>query len=257
MTRHQVGDMASRSRLRRAQPERTGPIRNVTTYFRDSDSWDAGSAQPETAGREGESATEPLDDAVTHGVKLGYQVIDEHIQQGRRVAQKCREGSYGAEDLGGDVGEFIARALRIYQDFGTLCFEVMEAVARNPVLLSALNRSARKKGPAPAGEPGVGPEAGGSGLIVGVDVDTRRSAKAWADVQPATKHFTPLVRALHAADPKIPPLTGTRFIPHPSGRGVMLRVEVPTEQPAATYSGVVVDSETNEPRGTVCVTILD
>ena len=92
---------------------------------------------------------------------------------------------------------------------------------------------------------------------MGVDVDTRRAAKAWADVQPATKHFIPLVRALHAADPNIPPLTGIRFIPHPSGKGVMLRIKVPTEQPAATYSGVVVDSETNEPRGTVCVRIVD
>jgi len=249
--------MARDERLRRAAPKRTAPIRNVTTYFRDSDSWDAGSDRPPAAGGGGESVAEPLDDAVTHGVKLGYQVIEEQIRQGRRAAQKCREGSYDADDLGVDVGEFMARALRIYQDMGTLCFEVVESVARNPVLRSALGGSVREKRAEPAKEPRTAPDAGGSGLIMGVEVDTRRSAKAWAEVHPTTKHFTPLARALHAADPKIPPLTGIRFVPHPSGKGVMLRVEVPAEQPAATYTGVVVDSETNEPRGTVCVRILD
>jgi hypothetical protein len=41
------------------------------------------------------------------------------------------------------------------------------------------------------------------------------------------------------------------------GRAPELRVRIPPDQPAGTYSGVIVDLATHEPRGTLSVRVCD
>lgn len=66
-------------RHRRRRPQRTGPLRNTGGVFRD----DYDSARTR-------------DDAASRGVREGYQVIDEQIRRGHRMAQTmCEENGYG------------------------------------------------------------------------------------------------------------------------------------------------------------------
>ena len=66
----------------------------------------------------------------------------------------------------------------------------------------------------------------------------------------------PRVHALHAGDPALPPLTGVRFGTDEDGGAAVLQLDIADTQPAATYTGVVVDAATNQPRGTLSVRLL-
>lgn len=161
-----------------------------------------------------------------------------------------------SEETGADLSEFLTRALHLTQDAGGLVLDFVEQIARNPALLSALSRGKQSQGPV---EPDGATQtsSGGHAQLMGVEIVTRRPAQAWAEMHPSATPFTPQTDALRSADGQAPPLAGIQFMPHPSGKGLMLRIEIPDDQPAGTYSGVVLDVDNHEPRGTVCVRIAD
>ena len=236
--------MGKGERLRRANPERTGPMRNAATYLRDpapADGVASGSTVPDPAA--------PVEDPVAHGVRLGYKVIEEQIRQGRRLAQRLGNaaGKVGAAGPG-EGGVLVERVLHLYNDVGALCFDAVETLARSPTLRAGIARASQADA-----ETRSGADAGaGTGFVI--EVASTRRTQVTLDLRMRPGRFVPLVHALHAAESAIPPLTGVRFdltLPEP-----LLRVEIADAQPAATYTGVVVDSTTNEPRGTVSVRLL-
>jgi hypothetical protein len=247
-------------RLRRPEPQRSDPIRNVTTYFRDSKSWSDGAAQPD-AGRD---PSDVLDDVITQGVKLGYRVIDEHIRLGRRTAEGLRTAGDRKQKGGteSDVEELIERVQRVYQDVGALCFDALDVVSRSPALLrwftrrEAGDRDASGAAPAGDGRGDAGPFAAPAPVSVEI-ASARRVLVSLNLADPAVASRLPLVHALHACDPAFPPLTDIGFRRDPASPGPVLQLRVPDRQPAALYTGVVVDRETNEPRGTLSVRVFE
>jgi hypothetical protein len=89
-----------------------------------------------------------------------------------------------------------------------------------------------------------------------IEVASARRTQVTLDLHPRPGRFALRVHALHAADASIPPLTGVSFDIDPVRAKPMLRVDVPENQPVATYTGAVVDSASNEPRGTLSVRLL-
>src|SRR5579863_2020965 len=75
-------------RLRRPDPERDGPIRNVMAYIRMT----RAASQAASAPPEDNAKTSP-EDLVSRGVKLGYAVIDDEIRKGERFAQELRRAT--------------------------------------------------------------------------------------------------------------------------------------------------------------------
>jgi hypothetical protein len=63
------------------------------------------------------------------------------------------------------------------------------------------------------------------------------------------------VLGLHAVDSDKPGLTDITFSPAKVDGRRKLRVFVPVNQPAGSYSGVIVDRETGELRGTLTVRV--
>ena len=63
------------------------------------------------------------------------------------------------------------------------------------------------------------------------------------------------IEDLRAIEPTCPRIEGVG-IEFREGRWVV-RVNVPAEQPAGVYNGMVVDTETSLPRGAVTVRVLD
>lgn len=235
--------MGKRERLQRPDPERTEPIRNAATYLRDPTSDDGAkskSSQPDSS---------ETTDALAHGVKLGYKVIEEQILQGQRLAQRLGKAAGKTSATGsGEIGALIERVLHLYKDMGTLCFDAVETLARSPALRSGISRAwqgTAESESAPDSDTGFA-----------IEVASTRRTQVTLDLRRRPGRFIPLVHALHAADPTIPPLTGVRFKMEPASPAPMLQVEIPDTQLPATYTGVVVDSTTNEPRGTLCVRLL-
>ncbi len=259
--------MSTSERLHRTDAERTAPLRDASTYLRDPPSDDADPHAPDSP-----------EAAVAHGVRQGYKVIEEQILQGKLLAQRLGKASGGLGGLGGfggagatasaEVNGLVERVLGLYKDVGKLCVEAVETAARNPSLRSGFagfpgfggfSGSSGASGTASASPDAAQPASRGAAAEptavtrFTVEVASRRRAQVTLDLRRTASAFVPRVHALHAADPSIPPLTTVSF-EHDAALGEpMLRVEVPDTQPAALYTGVVVDSASNEPRGSVTV----
>jgi len=246
---------AKPERLRREDPKRSSPIRNATTYFRDSHSWDEGAPDPDPRGDTKVPLSETLDDVITHGVHLGYKVIEEHILKGQRAARQLRQSGPEAEAERSELDAFVDQAQRLYQDLGTLCFDAIETLVRSPVLLRGLTRIIQPGAPLQGADPPdtARDAAAGSTTRLAIEIVSRHRTRVDLRLDAGTHLRALRVHALHAPDPNAPPLTAITFRPD---RGTaLLAVSVPDPQPAGLYSGVVVDAESNEPVGTLTLLI--
>jgi hypothetical protein len=250
--------MEASERLHRPEPERTGPVRHAGTYLRDAPPGD--SAQDTTDAPAAPNAPNAAEGAVAHGVRLGYKVVEEQILHGRLLAQRLGKATSKLGATGaGEVNVLIERFLHLYKDMGTLCVDALESLARSPAIRSGLARAAQAaQAPHAAqdrADSAAGPEpAAGSGFSI--EVASPRRTQVTLDLRLRPGRFAPRVHALHAADPSVPPLTGVSFDMDAARPEPMLRIEVPDDQPAAMYTGVVVDSANNEPRGFLSVQLL-
>lgn len=247
--------MGTPERLHRPDPERTGPIRHASTYLRDAPPGDAAQHPAGTP-----DAVDAAESAVAHGVRLGYKVIEEQILHGRLLAQRLGKATGKLGTVGsGEAGVLIERVLHLYKDIGTLCVDTLETLARSPAIRAGIARAAQAAQPQQAPQEGAGSATGtesslGSGFAI--EVASARRTQVTLDLRLRPGRFAPRVHALHAADPSIAPLTGVSFDMDPAHPEPMLRIHVPEAQPPATYTGVVVDSASNEPRGTLSVRLL-
>ena len=227
-------------------------------------------------------------------MRLGYQVIEEQILQGQKLAQRlgrkaaravgagagrgAAEGAAAAaggaaDDAAnpargdtangaGDVGELLGRVVHLYKDLGALCVDAVEALARNPVLRAGVARLTPAATPtaaasaAAAAPPEPEGAARGAGGGFALDIRCSRRTQVTLDLRWRGGVGAPRVHALHAADPALPPLTDVRFTIDAAQPEPVLQLVIADEHPAATYTGVVVDGSTNEPRGTLSVRLL-
>jgi hypothetical protein len=238
--------MEQQERIHRPDPERTEPIRDSAGYIFNATTGGSGpKLNPEPKKSAGAA------DDVAYGVKLGYQVIEEQILEGQRLAQRLRQ----AANLKGvtnseDISPLVGRVLHVYKELGAVCFEAVEALLRSPALRVALSRMWQDNAQS-------GPEHDSdSDTICAVEIASSRPIQVTLKLSRGPQTSLPLVHALHAHDASIPSLTKVRFTLEPANQLPMLHVNIPDTQPPATYTGVVVDGATNEPCGTLCIRLL-
>jgi hypothetical protein len=232
-------------RLHRPDPERDGPNRSAMSFLRETGATGRANTKAQLNG------SDPGEDVLAHGVKLGYAVIDDQIQRGERLAERLRQGAVkpgGAPAA--EIGLLLERALNLYKDMGALALTAAEALARSPVLQSGLSRAWAGNS---ASEPARAP---GPGSRFSIELASSRKTHVALDIRPTLGKAVPLVHALHAVNPAYPPLTGAHFTLDPEAMAPVLHLAIADAQPAATYSGVIVDGGTNEPCGTLSVRIL-
>ena len=75
------------------------------------------------------------------------------------------------------------------------------------------------------------------------------------DLRPSSARFVPLVRHLVHKDPGHS--LDAKFTRSSDPLRLVLVIDVPDDQKPGTYTGVVVDSSTNEAGGTISVTVAD
>ena len=268
-------------RRRRPEPARTAPHRGAAKLLRET----ATAAEAATAAPSAPAAAPTLpadgtESAVARGVRLGYQVIEEQIHQGQKLAQRlgraagkaassvagAATGAAAAHGTAGDAGagagelqELFDRVVHLYKDMGALCVDAVDTLVHHPVLRSGLARMT--PGAAPGGAPAptaashaAAGQAGGTGFAL--DIRCSRRTQVTLDLPPRPDGFRPLVHALHAGDPALAPLTGVRFGTDEDSSAAVLQLDIADTLPAATYTGVVVDAATNQPRGTLSVRLL-
>jgi hypothetical protein len=238
--------VSGRERLRREDPARTAPIRNWSTLYRRSDSWDLRdpSGQAKAPGEAAGGGS--WNDVVSHGVELGYRVIEEQIRQGQRVAEKLNRRSYDPRAMGGDLREVADRVWRYYTDLGALWVDFLSSLAGDGDLVRRLFGAWQPR-PEPSN-----PASTNGATAVSIEVSCARPARVTLDLRPHSEGMPLVCQELRALDAGKPPLTDVRFEPSPDGP-LSLRIRVPEAHPPGIYTGAVIDRDTGQPRGTLSV----
>ena len=237
----------SKERIRRPEPRRTQPIRNVATLF------GAGPRRaPDDAAAAG-GGVASFGEAVSRSVELGYRVVDEYIRQGQRAAQRMNDRSLGPETVTRDVQELTARMAQYASDFLGVWFEVLELAAGAGGARGANGETAAAS-PPPA-PPRAPREPAAERTRVRIQVRSAQAAEVSIDLVPDAERRSLVVHALRAVDPEKPRLTDVVLEPGARGEPLTLRIGIPTDQPAGVYNGLIIDEQTSRPAGTLSVRV--
>jgi hypothetical protein len=178
-------------------------------------------------------------------VELGYRVLEEQLRQGQRVAEQIATQSYGPSAMSSDTQEIGERLLRSSTDALALWFELFTTVWGRGEMFRPFAPDARR----------VAATTRPPKSRISVEVASVRPARVTMDLEPGSAGRRLVVNELRAMTAGTPPLTDVAFDADPSAEIVGVRVRVPDNLPAGIYSGVVLDRETGEPRGTISVRI--
>lgn len=245
--------MSERQRLRREDPARSEPIRNWSNLYRGSDSWSAGESRANRNPADGAARNGADNDAVEHGVRTGYEVIEKHIReirQGQGIAGQINRGPYDSRGIGDDILDIVERIYRYSRNLLPSWLDLAGSIVNAPELLRDLPHLGKRKLEARSnGTPADSP--------IAIEMLTNRPTRITLDLRPQSDRLSLGVHGLYAIDAAKPPLTDINFVPASANDGAALRIRVPEGQPPATYSGVVIDLDSEEPRGTLSVRIYE
>jgi hypothetical protein len=232
--------MSTDERVKRPEPERTGPVRNWSTLFGGADTADAGS----------------LGDAVSRSVELGYRVVDEYVRRGQKAAQRLSERPYGAEGVVRDVGELTARMAQYAADFLGVWFQFVELAAAGSAARAAASSPNGDAGPAPGPAPTPPtPEAAVERNRVRIEVASTQPAEVSLDLRPEAARMRLVVHALRSVDPAKPHLTDVVLESGHAEEPLSVRIRVPADHPPGVYNGLIVDEGTSRLVGTLTVRV--
>lgn len=244
-----------KKRLHRGDPERSRPIRGWDTLYR-------GDALPEAEIGEPQPQTEPpdnspWDDVTNRAIERGYEVIEEQIKQGARLAQQFTSGRvFGSSASTNDLSRLLERTMTFYSDFGSLWFELVESLIRSSTRPGTESEpeaeSPRFSNGAHYANGYAAAQSGSGNVAIEVDSPFPTVVQLDLSVSPSSSL---VAQALRSLDERKPPIKDVSFeigVGPPS-----LRIRIPEGQPADTYSGVIFDTRTNQPKGTLSVCIRD
>lgn len=260
-----MSSVDARERVKKPEPERVQPIRSWGVVFGTPPS--QGTAQPGTP--------------VSHGVEMGYRVIEEYLRQGQNVARAMGfsfPGGPGGTPFDDGLQNHMGAMLRSFSDFASLWMDLMGRMgARGGFagpgagVAPAAGRADpfAVGGPGEAGAPGrrsprvpgpmapsVAPEARvAAPLGLSLDIESSRRVELSVELHPRTSGMSLVVHDLRAPEPDKPRLTGVKLELLPDEERLVLRLRVPEGHPSGIYSGLILDERTSLPRGTLCVRI--
>lgn len=201
---------------------------------------------------------------VASAVELAYAVSEEHIKMARRVAEQVSEGKMDSEQISGNLSEVLERLRHFYSDLGALWFETLESVFRNQsfgdwmtkVSADASDRFDEFSGEyTPKGSPA--PQAAAQHAAIPVEIVSAEATGAQVKIKLHQEiGFGELViMPLCSRDSTVAPLTQATFVKAREDWPLTAQIHIPPGQAAGTYSGLIINTTTDEPWGTVCVQI--
>ncbi len=273
--------MNDRPRIRRKDPARDAPVRDWSNMFRGPGAPAASSTEAPPAplppgrtapsGVPDASAAPPLpsafNDEARIGIETAYEVIDQHLREGRLAAQAQAPrdtpgtGPFGvaapsAMSISSDsIQQVVTQGLRFYSSLMPLWAAFIKSLAAATVVPDASAAAAAGIAPAPlAPAPFPRAAADGRGPVI-VEIASTRMARVTIDLPPAANAPNLALGALHPLDPGQPPLLDIALAFDPVANRHVVRIRVPDAQPAGVYSGVIVDRDAGAPRGTITLRI--
>ena len=240
-------------RVRREDPSRTEPMREWRQLFRG----------PESQGNESEAShhnggsQRPWESAITDAVNLGYRIIEEQMNQGKRVAEQISTRTYTTNSIGDDASELVRRLLRFYTDIGSTCLEFVDSVSRSTVFQGNLREwvdGGLGRGNNNTSEMTSQPATNGHGDIP-IDIASAQPVRIALDLNGTPDRSNLHIGPLKSLDGCKPELARILFDYSSGLREPILRVRIPSTQPADTYTGVIIDTRSKRAVGNLSIEI--
>ncbi|HEY3891893.1 MAG TPA: hypothetical protein VGM00_08035 [Bradyrhizobium sp.] len=245
----------TKKRSRRKNPDRDGPRRGAFEHI------DRNADGPALVSK-------TVQQAITNMVQLSSTVIEEQIRAGQAAAARMRDGIANSRQLNTDVNLVIDNLVATTKDVGATWLDLLSIMARS--INTQSSGPGTPGGPVGSGnsQPRTITQTGTSGGAATISNITAADAaavppeifvtgkgvkKVVLDLRPHAPRFVPVVRELLAGRQKHG-LSAVKF-KLSAQKKLVLTVNVPRGQAAGTYTGVIVDSSTDHPGGTVSVTI--
>jgi len=241
--------MGDRKRLRREDPKRIAPVRNFSKLFSSARSVNgtnaAKPAQPDAPIRP--TGGNPL----AEGVELAYSVIEEYIAEGRRTAEGLNNQPY--ETRGGsndNLQVLVERMLRFQTEMLPLWIETLATLVKVDPSRNG-NTQASAAWPHPNGA------ANAETMAVTIEVVSLRPVQVSVELRPNSEPHSLVALGLSAVDSGKPILKDISLAPDEMAGRIKLRLQIPESQPSGIYSGVIVNRDSGETRGTLTIRIAD
>jgi hypothetical protein len=240
--------MSDDERLQRPDPGRTEPIRRWSDFYRRADV-DPAASPVDANGASSDPATGSTTNGDGSAVELGYRVIESYLNQGRRMAEQLNGLPYGQRGMPDGVAEVIERTMRAYNDLLPAWLQIASSMVKVDQL------GVRDSGANPA-RGSSDPSKGEGRTRIAVETVSRRPVRVLLDLSEGSSVLSLMTHGLRAIDPEKPALAEVSFIPAPQGCAT-LRIVVPDGLPPGHYTGVVVDREKEEARGTLSIQVSE
>jgi hypothetical protein len=272
-------------RVTRPALDREAPIRNWATLFGPAWAGPAGAAESHgsTVGGAvaGGSSAAPgglPGQTLSDAVGQGYRVINEYIAQGQRYAEAMRFPDWsnwlpGASPAGPNAAfsnpemqQLFRRMMQYGMDFAGMWFEVWNRMGSPPPSgWAAPPGSAQPPWPSsPAGEAPAAaaserakttPFSDGGPSRVLICVSSERRTESMLELRRGSGGPL-LAHALRPEGHDAPAISSVTIEVQADG-AVRVSVDVPSNQAPGVYNGMIVDSASNLPRGTLTVRIIE
>jgi hypothetical protein len=235
---------AARPRIKRKPPARTAPIRAWAGTMRPSDAWNSHERMNAAVAAGGTSADRRVD-----GVRLGYDVIEEHMRQAAAVSLRARKPKPARtrDHRPEEIQDTIARLFRSMSELIPLIGDLVNSRAAVGLAQSLLTNPLLRT------PDGIASEV--TSRVV-IEVSSSRPASVNIELHPAAERLALATTGLHDHTDRKPALSGIDFTPAKSRSKARLRICVPDDQPVGIYSGVLYDRSTGEPHGVLSVRLV-
>lgn len=239
--------MSVRKRLHRVDPARVGPSRDFFKLYSRQDSANGTHpARPVPADSPRKAGGGPL----AKGVELAYSVIDKYIAEGRRTAEGLSSQPYATRATNDNLQDVLERTLRFQAEMLPLWIETLATLVK-------VDPSRNGQAPPPETKPTPVNGKNTNTMAVSIEVVSVRPVQVSIELQPNSEAQSLVSLGLNAIDSNKPALRDISLVPDEVPGRIKLRLQILDSQPAGIYSGVIVNRNSGEVRGTLHIRIAD
>jgi len=238
--------MSERERLHRQDASRTGPRRDFSFVYRRPAENPKSEEHTAVEGEQPRANFSSPTGSARESVELAYQVIQKHIDAGRRAAEDLGENLYKPRSASDSFQQVLEKTLSFQAEILPVWLEVIGALSKGSSAAGAFT-------------PGTAADQNGNPTAYAptwtVEVISARPLEVSLDIRPHSQTLALATPGLQSIDNGTLALTAIDFFPQHNGSRPKVRISIPEGQASGTFSGVVVNREGGEVRGTMSVRI--